>query len=147
AYSQPRAARPELFDDTNELVAGRERGLRGAREVRAGAQLRIGERNAGREDVDAHLARPRSRSVLLHHGQDLWPADTINDDTLHALNVAPAPSPRIRSIPRCRSVVCRTPETLLADDGEHASDHHELGTRRAPRGGASVQAAVIVTPG
>ena len=67
AHAQPRAARAELLDDADELVAGRERRLRGAREVRAGAQLGIGERHPGRQNLDEHLARTRSRILLLDH--------------------------------------------------------------------------------
>jgi hypothetical protein len=82
-HAQPRALRTELFDDTDELVAGRERWLRRAREVRAGAQLGIGERHPGCQNLDAHLARTRSRIVLLHHPQDLGPAEVVDDYALH----------------------------------------------------------------
>jgi hypothetical protein len=49
----------------------------------AGAQLSIGERHACGQDPDAHLARPRSRILLLDELQDLGPAVVIDDDTLH----------------------------------------------------------------
>ena len=82
SLSQPRAARAELLDDADELVAGRERRLRAA-EIRAGADQRIGERHAGGQNPDADLARTRSGIVLLHHPQDLGPAEVIDDDALH----------------------------------------------------------------
>jgi hypothetical protein len=86
-HLQPRAVRPELLDDAYELVAGRERWLRRAGDIRAGAQLGIGERHPGGQDPDAHLARTRSGIVLLDHAQDLGPAEVIDDDTLHRLNL------------------------------------------------------------
>src|SRR5215204_2194477 len=73
----------ELLDDADELVAGRERRLRPAGDIRAGAQLRIGEGDPGGQDRDAHLARPRSRILVLDHLQDLGPAESLNYDTLH----------------------------------------------------------------
>ena len=83
AHPQPRAVRAELLDDADELVAGRERRLRGAGEVRAGAQLGIGERHPRGQNPDEHLARTRSGNLLLDHLQDLGPAVVIDDDALH----------------------------------------------------------------
>ena len=84
SHSQPRAARAELLDDADKLVAGRERRLRHA-EIRAGAQLGIGERHAGGQNPDADLARTRPGIVVLHHPQDLGPTEVIDDDALHRL--------------------------------------------------------------
>ena len=92
---QPLAARAELLDDADELVAGRERRLRTAH-VRAGSDLRIGERYPGRQDPDADLVPPRSGSVLVHHPQDLGPTEVIDDDTLHGVwstSVTPSAHP------------------------------------------------------
>jgi hypothetical protein len=80
--AQPRAGRAELLDDADKVVAWRERRLRHA-EIRAGAQLSVGERHAGGQDPDAHLARPRLRNVIVHHPQDLGAAVAIDDDPLH----------------------------------------------------------------
>ncbi len=81
---QPRAARAQLLDDADELVAGRERRLRHA-EIRAGAQHGVGVRDPGGQNPDADLARPRLGNVVLHHPQDLGPTEVIDDDTLHRL--------------------------------------------------------------
>jgi hypothetical protein len=82
SHAQPRAARAELLDDADKVVARRERRLRHA-EIRAGAQLRIGKRHASGQNPDADLARPRPGSIVLHHPQDLGPAEVIDDDALH----------------------------------------------------------------
>ena len=82
ALAQPLAAWAERLDDAHELVPGRERRLRSA-EVRAGAQLRIGERNAGRQHPHPHLARARPWNLVLHHLHDLGATIVINDDALH----------------------------------------------------------------
>ena len=83
SHSQPRAARAELLDYADELVAGRERRLRPARDICAGAELGIGERHAGGQNPDEDLALARSRIALLHHLQDLGSAEVIDDDTFH----------------------------------------------------------------
>src|SRR5215218_1460230 len=77
---------PSSSTTADELVAGRERRLRAA-EVRPGAYERVGERHPGRQDPDADLARTRSGIVLLHHPQDLGPAELVDDDTLHRLSL------------------------------------------------------------
>jgi hypothetical protein len=82
-----RAARAELLDNADELVTGRERRLRPA-EIRAGAQLGIGERHAGGQNPDADFARTRSGIVVLHYPQDLGSAEVIDDNTLHRLSLA-----------------------------------------------------------
>ena len=87
SHSQPRAARAELLDDADELVAGRERRLRHA-EIRAGAQLGIGERHARGQDPDADLARTRPGVLVLHDPQDLGPAEVVDDDALHDLHLS-----------------------------------------------------------
>jgi hypothetical protein len=79
---QPRAARAELLDDADKLVAGREGRLR-ATEIDTRTQQRIAERHAGGQNPHAHLARRRSRIVLIHHLQNHGPAVALNDDTLH----------------------------------------------------------------
>ena len=80
--AQPGAARAELLDHADELVARRERRLRHA-QIRADAEHGVGVRHASRENSDEHLARTRSRILILHHPQDLGPTVVINDDTLH----------------------------------------------------------------
>ena len=82
SHTQPRAARAELIDDADELVAGRERRLRAA-EIRAGAHLGIAERHARGQNPDADLARTRSGIVLLHHAHNFGAAEVVDDDTLH----------------------------------------------------------------
>src|SRR5205823_13050927 len=37
----------------------------------------------GHQDFHAHLARTRSGIVVLHHSQDLGPAEALDDDALH----------------------------------------------------------------
>src|SRR5829696_9812516 len=66
--SQPRAARTQLINDADELVAGCERRLRAA-EIGAGAYQRIGERHAGSQSPDAHLARTWTGIRILHNLQ------------------------------------------------------------------------------
>src|SRR5204863_8687841 len=80
---QPRAARAELLDDADQLVAGREGRLRAAK-IRTRAQQGITERHTGGENPDAHLPRTRSGIVLLDHLQDLGATVVTNDDALHA---------------------------------------------------------------
>jgi hypothetical protein len=80
---QSRATRPQFLDDADELVAGRERRLRRASDICAGAQLRIGERHPRSENPDADLARTRSGIVLLHDLQDLRPTIVIDNHTFH----------------------------------------------------------------
>jgi len=82
AHAQPRAVRAELFDDADELVAGRERWLRHA-EIRTDAEHGIGVRHARGQDPDAHLARTRSRIVLLDDPQDLGTAEVIHNNAFH----------------------------------------------------------------
>jgi hypothetical protein len=82
SLTQPLAARAELLDDADELVAGREWRLRAAH-VSAGADLSVCERHPGRQDPDANLTRVWSGGVLLHHLQDLRPPVAIDDDPLH----------------------------------------------------------------
>jgi hypothetical protein len=88
-HPQPRATRAELLDDADELVAGRERRLRHA-EIRAGPQLGIGERHAGGQNPDAHLAWARLGNAVLHHPQDLRPAE---DRRRHASSSPLLPKP------------------------------------------------------
>jgi hypothetical protein len=83
AHPQPRATRAELFDDADKLVAGRERRLRGAREVRAAAQLGVGERDPRRQNLHEHLAWPWSGILVLDHLQHVGPAEMVNNDALH----------------------------------------------------------------
>ena len=99
SHAQPRAARAELLDDADELVAGRERRLRHA-EIRADAEHGIGVRHAGRQNPDAHLARTRSRILVLHDPQDLGTAEVIDDDALHAARHIPAGPSRHPMKPR-----------------------------------------------
>jgi hypothetical protein len=82
ARSQPRAARAQLLDHADELVAGRERRL-GHAEIGAGAQLGIGKGHPRRQHPDADLADPRPRIVLLYHPQHLGPAIALHDHALH----------------------------------------------------------------
>jgi hypothetical protein len=83
-HPQPRAARAELLDDADELVAGGERRLRTA-EIDTGAQQGIAERHAGGENPDADLAWPRLGDVVLYDPQDLGATELIDDDALHPL--------------------------------------------------------------
>jgi hypothetical protein len=80
--TQPRAARAELLDDADELVAGRERWPWHA-EIRAGAQHGVGVRHPGGKNSHPDLARTRSGNVGVHHPQDLGPAVVIDNDALH----------------------------------------------------------------
>src|SRR5204862_7174738 len=82
ADSQPRAARAELFDDADELIARRERRLRPA-EIGAGAQLRVGERYAGGQHPDADFAPPGARRLRLHELENLGTAEPRDDNSLH----------------------------------------------------------------
>jgi hypothetical protein len=82
SHVQPRAARAELLDDADELVAGCERRLRHA-EVGAGAQHCVGVRHAGGQNVDADLPWPRFGNVVLDDPQDVGTAVVIDDDALH----------------------------------------------------------------
>ena len=92
--AQPCGARAQLLDNTDELVAGRERRIRHA-EIGPGAQHGIGIGHARGQHPDPDLARTRSGIVLLNHLQDLGTAEVIDDDTLHRshLLVRPAPPP------------------------------------------------------
>src|SRR5205814_8395875 len=80
--SQPRAARAELSDDADELIARRERRLRPA-EIGAGAQLRVGERYAGGQHPDADFAPPGARRLRLHELENLGTAEPRDDNSLH----------------------------------------------------------------
>ena len=92
---QPRAARAELVDDADDLVAGCER-RPGHAEVRAGAQLGIGQRHPRGQDPDAHLTRTRPGDLVLHHPQDLGPAEVIDDNALHGSQASPGSGQRLR---------------------------------------------------
>src|SRR5262249_5105038 len=86
AHVQPLAARTELLDDADKLVARRERRLRTAK-VRPGAELRIGERYAGGEHFDADFSLTRHRDLGLHHGHDLGSTIVTHDAALHVANL------------------------------------------------------------
>jgi hypothetical protein len=90
SHLQPRAPGAELLDDTDELVARRERRLR-ATEIDTRTQQRIAERHAGGQNPHAHLARRRSGIVLLDHLQDLGATVVINHDALHASSLPSGP--------------------------------------------------------
>jgi hypothetical protein len=82
ADSEPRAARTKLLDDAHELVSRRERWFRTA-EIRASAELRIGERCAGGEDPHADFAGARKRRVRLDDIEDLGTAEACDDYSPH----------------------------------------------------------------
>src|SRR5262249_14952245 len=80
---QPRATRAELFDDTDQLIARRERRLRSARKIGPGAQLGVGERHSRRQHLDQYLARSRPGILLLDDFQDLGSSEMVDNDALH----------------------------------------------------------------
>src|SRR6266568_2528768 len=90
--AQPRTARAQLLDDTDELVARRERRIRHA-EIGPGAQHGIGIGHARGQHPDPDLARTRPGVILLNHPQDLGPAIVIDDDTLHHPHLLARPAP------------------------------------------------------
>jgi hypothetical protein len=82
-WVEPGAARTELLDDANELVARRKRWSWAAGDVRPRAQLGIGERHAGCQDAYAYLAPNWFRNVILHYLHDLGATIVINDHAFH----------------------------------------------------------------
>jgi hypothetical protein len=87
ADAQCRAARTELLDDADQLVAGGERRLRHA-EVRTGAEHGIGVRHTGRQNPHTHLTRTRPGNLIIDHPHDLGAAEVIHDHALHPVTVA-----------------------------------------------------------
>src|SRR4029434_9026011 len=73
--------------------------------MRTSAYQRVSERHAGSQNLDPHLTRTRAGIVLLHHFQDLRPAEVINHDTLHSWSASsrPRPTPSVRSPPEDQS--------------------------------------------
>jgi hypothetical protein len=126
AFAQPRAARTELLDHADELVAGSEQWLRHPK-IGACPQLGIGERHPRGQYPDTHLARAGLGVVVLHHRQLLGSAEPVDDDTLHALNVGvPRPLHRVfrfvqaeefdpmsEPISGCLLLIARSPSALL----------------------------------
>jgi hypothetical protein len=82
SHAQPRAARAELLDHADKLVARRERRLRHA-EIRTDAEHGIGVRHAGGQHPDANLARSGTGNVVVDHRQDLGTAEVVHDHALH----------------------------------------------------------------
>ncbi len=146
ADPQPRAARAELFDNADKLVTGRERRFGSARKIRAGAQLGIGERHPRRQNLDHHLARPRSGIPLFDHLQDLGPTEMVNHDTLHRKpplrchstritpHAPPRPSPALGPFGPGRAHRTGLRARSRADLGGSAQRPCERSVRRSVRG-------------
>src|SRR4029078_5407064 len=89
-WMQPRAARTELLDHTDELVARRKWRLRradrcagDAADICAGAKQRVLKRYAARQNFDADLANARAWIGVLHDPQHLGTTEVIDDNALH----------------------------------------------------------------
>src|SRR5262249_51348746 len=86
ANVQPLAARAELLDHADQLVAGRERRLRDT-EVGAGAQHGIGERHARGQRLAADVAGAGAGDRVLDHLQNLGTAEVVYDHPLHPVAI------------------------------------------------------------